>query len=415
MVSLQSQKSTSSTLSLILVILISLFANVTSKEGTFFLGSQQESNIKSFLQEICNNTSSLMGLTVKSFGGERVDRNLDHLCTEGANGLLLWVTAESFDQAPDLDTKREYVGRAAALEEFNGYCKYSPVTKSCSNGHENRTSTIVVLGEKYPERYEIRDMVYKKWTNATRLGTPILAYATLKNREPTYKYVDQDISYLSDTRVEFQLPATIVHGLPLSVYRGKVETYRATAGETYYGRTFKTANAVRYMSPNTVINVTVTGLEERAYREFRAKLVTVYTEEEGHGWSRAIASIEGSAIETSLAEVNVEYGVVISEYEESYRPGAPTVAPNIPHTDHRYPGQPAVQAPSKPSQENIHIHIGDIEMSRVYPEFKNIALGASIVLFGALAIALLDITRRVISDRRAKRMGTGKYSRVNAN
>lgn len=97
----------------------------------------------------------------------------------------------------------------------------------------------MILGEKYPERYELRDMVFKKWTNSTRLGSPILAYATLKNRDTAYKYIDQDISYLSDMRMEFLMPATVIAGLPISVYRGKVETYKTISGETYYGRSFK--------------------------------------------------------------------------------------------------------------------------------------------------------------------------------
>lgn len=48
------------------------------------------------------------------------------------------------------------------------------------------------------------------------------------------------------------------------------------------------------MSPATLINVTVVGTEERAYREFRAKVITIYTDEEGFGWSRYLASVEGA-------------------------------------------------------------------------------------------------------------------------
>lgn len=48
------------------------------------------------------------------------------------------------------------------------------------------------------------------------------------------------------------------------------------------------------MSPHTVINVTVVGSEDRDYREFRGKLVTVYTDEEGYSWAKSLASIEGA-------------------------------------------------------------------------------------------------------------------------
>lgn len=112
--------------------------------------------------------------------------------------------------------------------------------------HSLQPTSTVILGEKYPERYELRDMMYKKWTNTTRLGSPILAYATLKNRDATYKYIDQDISYLEDTRIEYQLPATVMTGLPLAVFRGKTLAYKSISGETYYGRSFKVSSPITF-------------------------------------------------------------------------------------------------------------------------------------------------------------------------
>lgn len=377
-------------------------------QASVFEGSQHEVNVKNFLSEICDNSSPLMSLTVKSFDVDHIDRSLEHVCKEGAHGLLLWVKSENFGDLPELDTTLKYIGKALSDEDFSGYCTYDPTTKACSNDNGEVSGSVLILGEKHPERYELRDMVFKKWTNSTRLGSPILAYATLKNRDSTYKYVDQDISYLSDTRMEFILPATVETGLPLSVYRGKVETYKTISGETYYGRTFKTINAVRYMSPATIINVTVVGTEERAYKEFRGKLVSIYTDEEGFGWARSLVSVEGASIETSLAETHVEYGMVANLYDESQlQPGAPTLPPSIPHTDHKYPGQSVV------SKEGIHIHISETELTQVYPGFRNIALGAAILFFSVLGVALLDILRRVITDRRAKRLRIGKYSKVN--
>lgn len=377
--------------------------------GSVFEGSQQEVDVKTFLAEICDSGSPLMSVTVKSFSVDHIDRTLAHICKEGVHGsLLLWVTAENFANAPELDTAVKYVGRAAAAEEFAGYCAYDAVSGNCTNEHGVAPTSTVILGEKYPERYELRDMMYKKWTNTTRLGSPILAYATLKNRDATYKYIDQDISYLEDTRIEYQLPATVMTGLSLAVFRGKTLAYKSISGETYYGRSFKTINAVRYMSPHTVINVTVVGSEDRAYREFRGKLVTVYTDEEGYSWAKSLASIEGASIETSLTETHPEYGVVTSLYDESQLlPGVPTLSPNKPHTDHKYNDQLVTKT------ENLHIHINDRELNQVYPEFRNVAIGAAILFFSVVGIALLDIVRRIISMRRAKKLKTGKYSRVN--
>lgn len=377
--------------------------------GSVFEGSQQEVDVKTFLAEICDSGSPLMSVTVKSFSVDHIDRTLAHICKEGVHGsLLLWVTAENFANAPELDTAVKYVGRAAAAEEFAGYCAYDVVSGNCTNEHGVAPTSTVILGEKYPERYELRDMMYKKWTNTTRLGSPILAYATLKNRDATYKYIDQDISYLEDTRIEYQLPSTVVTGLPLAVFRGKTLAYKSISGETYYGRSFKTINAVRYMSPHTVINVTVVGSEDRAYREFRGKLVTVYTDEEGYSWAKSLASIEGASIETSLTETHPEYGVVTSLYDGSQLiPGVPTLSPNKPHTDHKYNDQLVTKT------ENLHIHINDRALNQVYPEFRNVAIGAAILFFSVVGIALLDIVRRIISMRRAKKLKTGKYSRVN--
>lgn len=395
-----------SVVSVVLLVILGCASGLAS----VFEGSQQEVNVKSFLSEICDNSSPLMSLTVKSFDVDHTDRSLEHVCKESAHGLLLWVKSAKFGELPELDTSVKYIGRASFDEDFSGYCTYDASTKVCSNEAGEVSGSIVILGEKYPERYELRDIIFKKWTNSTRLGSPILAYATLKNRDPNYKYIDQDISYLSDTRLEYLLPAWVMSGLPLSVYRGKVETYKTISGETYYGRSFKTINAVRYMSPATLINVTVVGTEERAYREFRAKVITIYTDEEGFGWSRYLASVEGASIETALTETHVEYGLVANLYEESQlQPGAPTLSPSIPHTDHKYPGE-SIQ----PKTEGIHIHITETELTQVYPGFRNFAIGCGILFFSVLGIALLDIIRRVIKDRRAKRLRTGKYSKVNA-
>ncbi|EAT48709.1 AAEL000294-PA [Aedes aegypti] len=378
-------------------------------QASVYEGCQQEVNVKNFLSEICDNSSPLMSLTVKSFDVDHTDRSLEHVCKEGAHGLLLWLKSANFGGLPELDTSLKYIGRATFDEDFSGYCTYNASTQVCSNDAGEVTGSLMVLGEKYPERYELRDMVFKKWTNSTRLGSPILAYATLKNRDTTYKYIDQDISYLSDTRMEFLLPATVISGLPLSVFRGKVETYKTISGETHYGRSFKTINAVRYMSPATIINVTVVGTEERAYREFRGKLISVYTDEEGFGWSRSLTSVEGASVETALTETHVEFGLVANLYEESQlQPGAPTLSPSIPHTDHKYPGQSNL-----PKAEGIHIHISETELTQVYPGFRNFAIGAGILFFTVLGVALLDILRRIVKDRRAKRLHTGKYSKVN--
>lgn len=392
----------------LLIVLLVILGTGCVLGDSVYEGSQQEVNIKSFLSDICDSNSSLMSVMVKSFSGDHIDRSLEHLCKEGSHGLLLWVTAENLANVPELDKSLKYIGKAASGEDHTGYCTYDAVAQTCSNEHGNLTTPLVILGEKYPERYELRDMVFRKWTNSTRLGSPILAYATLKNRDPTYKYIDQDISYLADSRMEYLLPATVAPGLPLSVYRGKIESYKTVSGETYYGRTFKTINAVRYMSPHTIINVTVVGTEERAYREYRAKLVTIYTDEEGLGWSRALSSVEGASIETSLSEVHVEYGLVAGLYDESQLPGSPTVPSNVPHTDHKYPGQPILA-----KTENIHIHINDEVLGQVYPGFRSIAIGAAILFFSVLTIAVLDIIRRTYSDRRARRLRIGKYSQVN--
>ncbi|XP_055534748.1 enolase-binding protein-like [Wyeomyia smithii] len=393
----------------IILLVLTLRTGFSLGQQSVFTGSQQEVNIKSFLSDICDNNSSLMNAMVKSLGTEYIDRNLHHLCTEGTNGLLIWIPAENSVNIPDLNSKLPYIGRAAASEDFSGYCTYHPSNGTCSNEHGDLSTPLMILGEKYPERYELRDTTYKKWTNSTLLGSPVLAYATLKNREISYKYVDQDISYLADTRIEHRLPATVIPGLPLAIYRGKVQAYQAITGETYYNRVFKTINAIRYMSPYTLVNVTVIGTEERDYREFRAKLVIVYSDEEGLNWSRVLTSIEGATIETSLTNTRVQYGLVVNSKDESQLPSGAVPSSEAPHTDHQYPGRPVMA-----KSENIHIHINEVELGKVYPGFRPFAIGAAIILFSVLGIALIDITRRVCRNRRAKRLNLGKYKYVNA-
>ncbi|XP_058462532.1 enolase-binding protein-like [Malaya genurostris] len=392
---------------IVAVFLLTLGAGRILGEN-IFEGSQQEVNVKSFLSEICDLdlNLSLMTVIVKSFSVEHIDRNFEHVCSEGVRGLLIWITAENFANIPDVDTNLKYVGRATSSDDSSGYCIYHPINGTCTS-EQGEKNSFVILGEKYPERYELREVVYKKWTNSTVLGSPVLAYATLKNRDSSYKYIDQDISYLSDTRIEYRLPVTVATGLPLSVYRGKIETFKARSGETHYSRIFQTINAARYMSPNTFVNVTVVGTEQKAYREFRAKLVTVYTDEGSYGWARIVTSIEGSSVETSLADTTLEYSAVMKLEDESPELKKPTL--DNPHTDHRYPGQPIMS-----KTENIHIHINEKERGQVYPEFRQYAIIAGVILFSVLAIALLDITRQVIRNRRARKLHIGKYKYANA-
>ncbi|XP_058828912.1 enolase-binding protein-like [Topomyia yanbarensis] len=395
-------------IAIVAILLVTLGEHSIVCESVFE-GSQQEVNITSFLSQICDNKFSLMTAMVKSFSGEHIDRNLEHLCAEGVHGLLIWITADNFDKLSEIDTNLKYIGRTTTADVFSGYCVYDPNNRTCTNEHAESKNSVMILGEKYPERYELRDIVYKKWTNSTVLGSPVLAYATLKNRDSSYKYIDQDISYLSDTRIDHRLPETVTAGLPLSVYRGKIEAYKAISGETYYSRSFQTINAVRYMSPFTLINVTVIGTEEKAYREFRAKLVTVYTDEGAYGWSRVLTSVEGASVETSLTETRVQYSAVTNLNDESQRPNGPELKPDNPHTDHRYPGQPIMA-----KAENINIHINELEMGQVYPGFRPYGIGAAIILFSVLGIAVLDMTRRIIRERRARRLHQGKYRHVNA-
>lgn len=390
----------------LLLIGLSVLSGCSLGHDSIYKGSQQEVDVKSFLSEICDTSSPLLTSTVKSLDVDHIDRTLEHVCKEGAHGLLLWIDATNFLDIPEVDIHLKYIARASSEGGTKRFCTYDASSQVCANEEETYESAMI-LGEKYPERYELKDITYKKWTNTTRLGWPILSYVTLKNRDTENKYIDQDISYVSDTRLELILPTMVKSGLSLSVYRGKVETYKTVSGETYYGRTFKTINAVRYMSPATTINVTVVGTEERAYKEFRAKLISVYTDEEGFGWARSLLTIDGASIETSLTETHVEYGPVVHLYEESQlQSGEPTLPPSIPHTDHKYPGESILSK----AESGIHIHIRQTELHPVYPGFRAYAIGAGILFFSVLGVALLDILRRIISDRRAKRLRIGKYS-----
>ncbi|XP_050067309.1 uncharacterized protein LOC126556134 [Anopheles maculipalpis] len=394
------------------VLLSTVRYTVSSNENTKFLvNSRLEVNVKSLLSEICGTNSSLLSIGVKSLSNEYSDRTVENLCGNETTEVLLWIPVGNFGNLAELASSSRYLGKGAGDEDFAEYCSYDVTTKSCATDSGVVEGSILLLAEKFPERYELRDLVYKKWRNTTHLGTPILAYATLKNREPAYKYVDQDISYLSDTRIEYVLPSTVTHGVPLSVFRGKTETYKLVAGETYYSRNFKTINAIRYMSPYSTINITVVGSEGRDYREFRAKLVTVYTDEEGYGWSRSLSAVEAAVIETKLTETHVEYALPVNLYDTQLPvlpPGLPTINEGNNFVDK---GQsPPKGIVAKP--ENIHIHISELDFGQAYPGFRNVAIGAAVLFFSVLGIAIIDMIRRVIANRRAKRLHLGKYSRT---
>uniref|UniRef100_A0A182PLT7 Uncharacterized protein n=1 Tax=Anopheles epiroticus TaxID=199890 RepID=A0A182PLT7_9DIPT len=355
------------------------YAKSSNENSKFLVNSRLEVNVKSLLSEICGTNSSLLSIGVKSLSNEYSDRTVENLCGNETTEVLLWIPAGNFGNLADLELSSRYLGKGAGDEDFAEYCSYDVTTKSCTTDSGTVEGSILLLAEKFPERYELRDLVYKKWRNSTHLGTPILAYGTLKNREPAYKYVDQDISYLADTRIEYVLPSTVTHGIPLSVYRGKTESYKLVAGETYYSRAFK--------------------------------LVTVYTDEEGYGWSKSLSSIEAAVIETKLAETHVEYALPVNLYDTQ----PPLLSPNVPTLNAGNGIVDKGQLPSKgvvAKPENIHIHISELEFGQAYPGFRNVAIGAAILFFSVLGIAIIDIIRRVIANRRAKRLHLGKYSRT---
>ncbi|XP_053659310.1 enolase-binding protein [Anopheles marshallii] len=388
------------------VLLSNIDLTTCSNENSKFLvNSRLEVNVKSLLSEICGTNSSLLSIGVKSLSNEYSDRTVENLCGNETTEVLLWIPVGNFGNLAELGSSSRYLGKGAGDEDFAEYCSYDVTTKSCATDSGAVEGSILLLAEKFPERYELRDLVYKKWKNSTHLGTPILAYATLKNREPAYKYVDQDISYLADTRIEYVLPSTVTHGVKLSVFRGKTETYKLVAGETYYSRVFKTINAIRYMSPYSTINITVVGSEGRDYREFRAKLVTVYTDEEGYGWSKSLLSIEAAMIETKLTETHVEYALPVNLYD-SQPPALPSVLPIVNE------GNSIVDKGIVAKPENIHIHISELDFGQAYPGFRSVAIGAAVLFFSVLGVAIIDIIRRVIANRRAKRLHLGKYSRT---
>lgn len=396
----------------LLLLSVAGLARSSNENGQFLVNSRQEINVKSLLSEICGTNSSLLSISLKSLSNDYSDRTVQHLCSNETTDVLLWISVSNFGNLAEVGSSSRYLGKGFGDDDFAEYCSYDVTTKACTGDNGVVEGSILVLAEKYPERYELRDLVYKKWTNSTRLGSPILAYATLKNRESTYKYVDQDISYLSDTRIEYILPPTVTHGVQLSVYRGKTETYKLITSETYYSRNFKTINAIRYMSPHTTVNLTVIGSEVRDYREFRAKLVTVYTDEEGYGWSKSLSSVEAGVIETKLTETHVEYALPVNLYD-TQPPTLLPVDPNQPIVEGNNgnpPLPPSKAILAKP--ENIHIHINELDIDQAYPGFRNVAIGAAILFFSVLGIALLDIIRRVITNRRAKRLHIGKYSRT---
>lgn len=388
------------------------FASASNDIGKFLINSKLEINVKSLLSEICGTNSTLLSIALKSLSNDYSDRTVENLCRNETTDVLLWIPVGNFGSLADVGSSSRYLGKSTGDEDFAEYCSYDVTTKACTTDNGVVEGAILVLAEKYPERYELRDLVYKKWTNSTRLGSPILAYATLKNREPAYKYVDQDISYLADTRIDYVLPTSVTHGVQLSVYRGKTETYKLIVGETYYSRNFKTINAIRYMSPYTTMNLTVIGSEVRDYREFRAKLVTVYTDEEGYGWSKSLASVEAAVIETKLTETHVEYALPVNLYD-AQSPAVVPLIPNQPNKEANNGNQglpPSKGVLVKP--ENIHIHINELDIGQAYPGFRNVAIGAAILFFSVLGLALLDIIRRSIAMRRAKRLHIGKYSRT---
>ncbi|XP_058117137.1 enolase-binding protein-like [Anopheles ziemanni] len=391
----------------VLLLSVAGFATSSNDIGRFLVNSRLEINVKSLLSEVCGTNSSLLSIAVKSLSNEYSDRTVENLCRNATTDVLLWIPVGNFENLADTGSSNRYLGKSFGDEDFAEYCSYDVTTKVCTADNGVVEGSILVLAEKFPERYELRDIVYKKWTNSTRLGSPILAYATLKNRDPAYKYVDQDISYLADTRIDYVLPPTVTHGVQLSVYRGKTETYKLIAGETYYSRVFKTVNAIRFLSPFTTMNLTVIGSEVRDYREFRAKLVTIYTDEEGYGWSKSLSSVEAAVIETKLTETHVEYALPVNLYDSQ------PVIPNQPIVEGNNGNQGLpTPKPILAKPENIHIHISELDIGQAYPGFRNVAIAAAILFFSVLGLALLDIIRRVIANRRAKRLHLGKYSRT---
>ncbi|XP_035790428.1 uncharacterized protein LOC118465885 [Anopheles albimanus] len=408
---------------IVAVLLIAVSQVSAAINGQVLANSKQETNIQLLRSEICGSNSSLRSVSVKSLSDEHSDRSAEGaLCTgtqqtsNTSEPVLLWIPAANFGDLVAGEGKvastNRYLGKGHGDEDFAEFCSYDVTAKVCTTSNGIVDGLILLLAEKYPERYELRDLVFKKWTNTTRLGSPLLAYGSLKNREPSYRYIDQDISYLADTRLEYILPPSVTRGVALSVFRGQTESYKLSAGETFYSRQFQILNAIRYMSPYTTVNVSIIGTESRNYREFRGKLVTVYSDEEGYGWAKSVSSIDGATIETKLTEAHVEYGPPVANGQAGPQLRPPQQLPAVVYPETNRPSNSPTSKPIHAKSENIHIHINELDMGQAYPGFRNVAICAAILFFSVLGIALIDIIRRTVANRRAKRLGIGKYSRV---
>ncbi|KAG4071878.1 hypothetical protein HA402_006039 [Bradysia odoriphaga] len=357
-------------------VIESISTDICALEGITLFDDQND-----LLQKMCtvkSSASSLYVITVQN-SVVKSDLSLATLCSEGARGLLSWITWQDFiDKVKPVLNADEQLPRLVVRNSSIGGPSES----------ENQAPISEVLIEILPIKYKLVSLKRSAWTNSTFINTVSLGNVVIENPEDTEKHIDGELSYSFpiQTNITF-LSSYPINGLPveLSDESDRRKDFTVGSGSSYlYNSTFSVERLVPANKKETVSLTATLGLNEY---DIEGKIISIF------GKNSDGSTIEESHFISARVVSSETYNIKDTYNLNDFTTTTTTTEDNT----HEY--------------EELPIAIPHVK-EPLYPGFRKYFYVALFLVLAALSTALFNVVRTVRKERKAKREGRQTYQKI---
>lgn len=356
----------------------SISTDICALEGITLFDDQNE-----LLPKICSikpSASSLYIITVQN-SVVRSDLSLATLCSEGARGLLSWISWHDFiekvkpllnaDELPLLVVRNSSIGGPSESEN-----KSDPISE--------------VLIEMLPIRYKLVNLRRSAWTNSTFVKTVSLGDINIENPEDAEKYVEGGLSYSFsiETNITF-LSSYPITGLPveLSDESDRRKDFTVGSGTSYLNTTTFPVEKLVPANKKGIVSLKGTlGLNEY---DVEGKIISIF------GKNSDGSTIEESHVINARVVSSETYDIKDTYNLYDYTTTTTTEENNIPTY----------------KNEELPIAIPHVN-APLYPVFRKFFYVAVFIVLGTLAIVAFDVVKNLKKDKKAKRERNRTYQKI---
>ncbi|XP_037033118.1 uncharacterized protein LOC119072075 [Bradysia coprophila] len=357
-------------------VIESISTDICALEGITLFDDQND-----LLRKMCTvkpSASSLYVVTVQN-SVVKSDLSLATLCSEGARGLLSWISWQDFvdkvkpvlnaDELPPLVVRNSSIGGPSESEN-----QADPISE--------------VLIEVLPIKYKLVNLKRSAWTNSTFINTVSLGDIVIENPEDAEKHIDGELTYSFpiQTNITF-LSSYPINGLPveLSDESDRRKDFTVGSGSSYlYNSTFSVERLVPANKKETVSLTATLGLNEY---DIEGKIISIF------GKNSDGSTIEESHFISARVVSSETYNIKDTYNLNDHTTTTTTTEDNT----HKY--------------EELPIAIPHVN-ERLYPGFRKYFYVALFLVLATLSTALFNVVRTVRKERKAKRDGRRTYQKI---